>query len=301
MAFRNSVKAACLSFDNEPPASRVDETGDPATSWRTWEEETRALVAALPGKIQIDMSAQIDLSAPDGSVDMSAMPAPGLFAPEGGAPEGDAPPASEAPQTEEAFPASSWHARAEALRAMAVTLPSKTSGVMMSKIAKLYDQFAHEAGWVEPDTLATPGTLATPDPLAPPDAPPSNDFAPGPEPGELGREEEPQDVAPPDPELEELRPEEKPQARAAEPELDEFDVEEEPQVLALPEQELDDFDIEPEPRAKQLELNLVITPPADRRRAQPADDFDVEEEPQALAPATAQRVAFPRRSLPRRR
>src|SRR5690348_13615200 len=132
MALRNSVKAACLSFDNEAPRPPDPEV----TAWRKWEDELRAQVAAMPGQVCLDEAAP----APVPPAESEARQTP---------PESDARqtrPRSNARPTEgHAFLASSWHARAETLRAMAGTLPSKPSGALMPKIAALYDQFAREA------------------------------------------------------------------------------------------------------------------------------------------------------------
>jgi hypothetical protein len=53
----------------------------------------------------------------------------------------------------EAYAAVSFHARAQALCAMADTLPSKGSWLLITKIASLYDTLAGEAGWSEDDLL----------------------------------------------------------------------------------------------------------------------------------------------------
>jgi hypothetical protein len=55
---------------------------------------------------------------------------------------------------DDALSAATWHARAEALRDLADTLPSKTTRPLIPKIAALYDQVACNAGWSEPDALA---------------------------------------------------------------------------------------------------------------------------------------------------
>lgn len=275
MAFRNSVKAACLSLDNEQPGARVDEAGEPVKSWHTWEEETRALVAALPGKIHLD-EMQLDMPAMSAPADMPAMPAPAAVAP----------PVSETQQTEdEAFLASSWHTRAETLRAMTDTLPSKITRSLMPKIAAIYDDFARDAGGFEPDTLATP------DPLAPPDALPSDDLAH-------------------EPERDDLAPAEALYAVAPAPQADEPDVEVKPQPVALPEPQPEQLGFDEKPQAVALpELEPEESGLAEKPQAlapEPAlDRFDGEEERQALAPPIVprapQRAAFPRRSPPRRR
>lgn len=52
------------------------------------------------------------------------------------------------------FLAATWHQRAEALCAMAETLPSKGSWSLISKIAALYDEIARDAGWREEEEAA---------------------------------------------------------------------------------------------------------------------------------------------------
>jgi hypothetical protein len=51
--------------------------------------------------------------------------------------------------------AAAWHQRAEALCAVAETLPSKNSWSLISKIAALYDEIARDAGW-RPEEDAPP-------------------------------------------------------------------------------------------------------------------------------------------------
>jgi hypothetical protein len=64
---------------------------------------------------------------------------------------------------------------------MANTLPSKTARPLMPKIAELYDEFARETGWSEPDTL------------------PPDDSSPAEEPQVVAAEEPPAVAPPADP------------------------------------------------------------------------------------------------------
>jgi hypothetical protein len=109
MAFRNSVKAT-LFLEPEQPRSR----------------------AAEPGPL-FDATTTITEPAP------VIQPAPVI----------ESVPVAPRPVSREALLAATWHARAEALVALADTLPSKGSSLLISKIASLYEVLARDAGWCE--------------------------------------------------------------------------------------------------------------------------------------------------------
>ena len=109
MAFRTAVKASLL-LDEEEPRARLKEAG------------------AIP-------------DAPPPPVAMPPLENP---KPENPKPENPKPRGSG-----DALRAAAWHQRAEALCAMAETLPSKSSWSLISKIAALYDEIARDAGWCE--------------------------------------------------------------------------------------------------------------------------------------------------------
>jgi hypothetical protein len=141
MALRNAVKASLL-LELEQPRSRFDEA-----------------------------DATLDAPAP------VAPPAP-MTTP---APVAKRPAEKAKPASGEAFLAASWHERAEALCALAETLPSKGSWSLISKIAGLYDELARDDGWCEEEEAAPPPeeprleepeTEAEPPAVAPPPAPP---------------------------------------------------------------------------------------------------------------------------------
>jgi hypothetical protein len=79
------------------------------------------------------------------------------------------PPRLPLPSADDARAAAAWRARAAALRAMAETLPSKTTQPLISKIAALYDDIASEAVPAPPDASAADDSLAEKIPaIAPP-------------------------------------------------------------------------------------------------------------------------------------
>jgi hypothetical protein len=97
------------------------------------------------------------------------------------APAPESPIAKPPHPSDEAFLAAAWHRRAEELCAMAETLPTQSAWSQISKIARLYDEIAREAGWsAEEDTLPCaelcleePQAEAAPPTLAPlPEPPP---------------------------------------------------------------------------------------------------------------------------------
>ena len=116
MAFRNAVKATLL--ETEELRSRSDEPG---------------LIVDAPEPVAPPPA---EKPAAPRQVDSTAKPAP----------------VAQAKSPPEASLGATWHARAEALCAMADTLPSAASWSLISKIAGLYDELARDAGWTEPET-----------------------------------------------------------------------------------------------------------------------------------------------------
>lgn len=116
MAFRNAVKATLL--ETEELCSR---SGEPDVIVDAPEP-----VAPPPA----------EKPAPPRQVDGTAKPAP----------------VAQPKSPPEASLGATWHARAEALCALADTLPSEASWSLISKIAGLYDELARDAGWTEQET-----------------------------------------------------------------------------------------------------------------------------------------------------
>jgi hypothetical protein len=121
---------------------------------QTRTEELRAMAAAMPSKVSLDASAPMAVDqrpSEDAALSASHARADERHATAAAmrskvSLDTSAPAAVEQrPPGAEALSASPWHARAEQLRVMADTLPSKATRPLLPKIADIYDSLASEA------------------------------------------------------------------------------------------------------------------------------------------------------------